>query len=438
MIRIAWYYFRLMAQADRTAGTANGIAGWCLLAKKSYRSPSGVRITGCVTAWLRVLRKVITARHREHAAEGTPGYMIWDNRNVKDVRVQHVRSNGAALPSLFVCRNEVMIRGFGAKVNALLCLFLFFPVLLFRSCFRAHPQNTHLLPDEWLEATALLQVVKAHNVKYIYFYCPYESDANPLSLLLKAHGVTVNKIPSPNLLSIHNQEVLADVLTLTSPAQADEVSRFAATMQTGSVIRWMPEQFYQYDKVYTVRGIAPARSIGYYSHASWTREPETGNDELGDVEAELALLPVLAAFLKKHPGFSLTVFLHPREKKKDRSLVKAYYDGLFGENGYTFAPLDKPGATLFDSVDTGIGAISTILFERLFLGNKTIFYPVGVTGFPINGTAIASICAQNEIGLEQLILQCAATTASEFRKMKNLDQYTVHEWIPGADYGRYN
>ncbi len=435
MYRIVRFYLRLISKADRT-GNNEALAGWSLVYKKSYRNPSQSRVIGVLSSWMKTFGRTLFAKTKMHQVDGgNDGFLVWDNRNVKEIRVAHIRSNNISVPGIFIARNEIAITGFVQRLNALFSLFWFLPGLTFRSLFSANPAGITLLPFEWYEASALMQIVKTKNIRAIYFYCPYEVDANALFLLLHEQGVKVTKIPSPNLLSIGNSELLADELILSSPCQLDELELHKSTLRTASSARWLPEQFIQYAQHYKVRSKPASKTIGYYSHGSWLRNADV-SDNVGDVKAELALLPVLAKFLQSHSDFSCTVFLHPKEKKTEMSKVNAYYAGLFGDGRVSFAAADKSGAEQFDTVDIGVGALSTILFERLFLGNKTIFYPAGVTIFPVPGSAVSKICANTEIELEQLILQCAGVTASEFRKLNDLDKYTLHEWFPETHYGR--
>lgn len=438
---IVFFYLRLIARAKRTASDPEALAGWCLLHKKSFRTArtsfGPARVTKRLIA-------AIAARPKGEGwhrfSEGEAGTGVWDNRDVATIRYDQIRFNGGRLPSVFIARNEVAPSAISKSALVPIYLLLW-PFLCVWSLFSRNPQNIALLYDEWNEAIGLMQIVKKFQLRYMYFYCPYELDANAIYLLMKKRGIYVNKIPSPNLLSIHNQEILTDALTLTSPCQSDELPGFRNTAMYSEIIKWLPEQFASYADVYRNARTKPAPfSIGFYSHGSWMRKKQgVKSVDVGDISAELELITVFGNILRRNPQLNCTVFLHPKEKKAEHfEATQDYYDEAFGKGNYVFAETGKPGVTLFDTVDIGVGALSTILFERLFLGCKTIFYPKGIAVFPIPGSAVERICPVSENELETLILQSSKQTLPDFLRQHGLEKYTIFDWKPELHYAEQN
>ncbi|HTF03386.1 MAG TPA: hypothetical protein VK826_05140 [Bacteroidia bacterium] len=444
MLRIIWFYLKLSAKADRLSGDQQALAGWSLFRKKSFRSPAQQSFASfrVIKHWARAVKRLFSiAPQGVVIPEGNPVYATWDNRpDVQQIRVDHIKQNGGEVPGLFISRNVLSSAGIPEAIWVTFLFTFFLPYLFAWALFSKHSSNIVLLFDEWIEAHRFMRITAKYKTKYVYFFCPYENDANALFLLLKKNGITVNKIPSPNLLAVHNTEMLTDTITLTSPYQLDELTEFVSTIRYSDVALWVPEQFHQYADVYRKRSEPQKLTIGYYSHGSWIRQKsDTTGDALGDISAELSLVTVLGDFLSRHNAFTCTVFLHPKEKKHtDKNAVAAYYDAKFGVGRYVIADLSKPGSTLFDTVDIGIGAISTILFERLFMGCKTIFYPKGFSVFPLKTTAIASICPVTPEAMESLILQSAGITTSEYLEQLGLRKYTIYDWNPALKYEEHN
>lgn len=440
MLRIIAYYLRCIAKADRDNGIPESIAGWCLISKRSYRNSATKRIGILLVlfSWAKAIRRLFhSVSEPAILTGGIKGYAIWDNRDdVAQIRFDHIVLNKGTPPNIFISRSSCGPETTGQAILFAFLFCLLLPYFMVWALFSRKPENIALLFDEFIEAHCLISRVRKYAITSICFYCPYENDANVMYLLLKREGVTMNKIPSPNLLSIHNTELLTDCITLTSPCQVDELSAFEKTMFYDSVVWWLPEQFYAYSEIYKSRKLAAAKSIGYYSHGSWLRiQVGSADSLLGDTEAELELVKIFGAFLSTHPDFHCTVFLHPKEKAlKDVAAVTRHYDSVFGAGRYSFADPLKPGSTQFDSVDIGVGAISTILFERLFLGCKTLFYPAGMSIFPQKGSAIATICPVTADSLEQLILQSAAMSSTEFLRHNELMKYTIYSWKPESGY----
>jgi hypothetical protein len=369
--------------------------------------------------------------------EGISTHLVWDNFNrSKTSRLEQIKINGAIIPGIFVSRETAAPQQFVTRLTTSLMLICSVPLFLL---WILNPANkaVSLLPIELVEWAGLKEVIKRRQVKYMYLFSQYECDTNAMVLWLRKVGVTVNKIPSPNLLVIHSKDLVADELTLSSPYQLDELQSDLICASYHKLNYWVPEQFHVYHNSYKNRKTAPIGSVGFYSHGSWMRKKSGLTDTgVGDVAAEEHLITLLGELLQERQLDQITIFLHPKEKKHSAEEVAAYYKSVFGEGRYTFAPLDMPSAQLFDSVDVGIGAISTILFERLFLGCKTIFYPSGIADFPVKNSSFRHICTFSKSELAELLQTMKhGSTADIFSRM-DLLKYTIHHWKPELVYER--
>jgi hypothetical protein len=436
MAGIILFYLRLLFSSSPKETSDHAIAGWCLLNKSSFRlssSASTDRLIG-FRVWLKVTKSLLKIKSAgiEKRSDGKAGVGLFDNRKaVKDIRLNHIRSNHADVPAAIFFREDLSSGHDSKRFGDAFLLFLLMPTVAAWCFFSSRRVNIALLFDELAEAAQLQRFVRKEKITTLYFFSPFEKDANALYLLLKKNGIAVSKIPSPNLLSIHHRHLLSDVLILSSPYQQDELQHFSKTIRVNTIQHWLPEQYFSYGDVYEYYPEPKRGTIGYYSHATWVRQQEDHADTgAGDHESEEALLKVLSVFMKKNPGFQLTIFLHPREKKHpDFAEVEKHYSAYFRKEDFQFAERTISSARLFHTVDTGIGAISTILFERLFTGYKTIFYPAGMTAFPVTGSDMNKICVTDGESLEKLILESAPLENSDYFRASGLAKYTRMEWI---------
>lgn len=224
------------------------------------------------------------------------------------------------------------------RFSETLLLFFLMPILSTWCFFSSRRMNIALLYDELAEATQLRRLLKIENIRTLYFFSPFEKDSNALYLVLKKREITIIKIPSPNLLSIHHKQVLTDILVLSSPYQQDELELFCNSIRSKKIQHWLPEQYFSYSDVYKNCSTPVLKTIGYYSHATWVRQQEDHvNTGAGDHESEEELLHVLSSFLKKHSDFHLTIFLHPREKKLvEFPEVEKHYQEYFSGSAFVF------------------------------------------------------------------------------------------------------
>ena len=433
---VAWKYFRFLLKADASLQSDEALAGYCLRSKPGFRFPGSYAKDRLLVlkCWLRMLRACMNFSGPVYYTfyEGLEGTAIFDHKSsVKDIRVKQLKNNSGFAPRYAIARHDLRSRSFSRFFGFIALTPLLLPWALWRGFTPENRINAALLFLEIFEAHALLEWMKKKKIRKLFFYSPFEVDANALYLLLREQGVEVLKVPSPNLLATHNKLLLSDGLVLSSPYQLDELNAYSDTIRVKYTEHWKPEQYDGYAHVYENSSLKPeALTMGFYSHASWVRESSDDNDTgLGDHESELLLKKLLGTYFSDRPDIKLTVFLHPRERRHpDFSKVLAHYDGLFGTGRYSFAPLGSPSSHLFNTVDVGLGAISTILFERLFMGYKTIFFPSHMKMFPLAESKIKMICPVNEAELI-IALDLALNTATEkYFKETGLIRYTRYSW----------
>ncbi|MGL5890621.1 MAG: hypothetical protein ACRC3B_12085, partial [Bacteroidia bacterium] len=407
------------------------LAGWCLLHKPSFRLPSTA--AGDKFLAFRVFRRLSVAAENtaaEKIANGKPGMAAFDNlASVKEIRLRHIEQNTGQRPAVYINRSSLLNGqiGFTEKLSA---VFMLLRILLLKG-----PRvNCALLLREAFEAAALLKLLMQNKITALHFYTAFEKDSNALTLLLRNYGITVNKIPSPSLLAVHHREIITDALSLGSPYQFDELEVFKSTQYITTVNHWTPEVWPVYGKRYETQPAAPAQTIGFYSHATWLREQEGNADTgFGDHNAEKELIPALASYLRKHPEIQLILFLHPRERKPETiERTTAHYNKCFDGINYRFSEKAERSTEQFDSADVGIGGISTILFERLFAGYKTIFYPAGIKLFPVSGSALSRICPVQPAELEIALDEALKHPTAEYFGVTGLSRYTKNEWLKNS------
>ncbi|MCE2772737.1 MAG: hypothetical protein LW750_04770 [Bacteroidetes bacterium] len=378
-----------------------------------------------------------TAPNYDLISEGNSTHLIWDNFNkYKNARLDQIKINNAVIPGKFVSREQAAPRQFIARLAISMILVLSLPLFIM---WILKPANkaVSLLPLELVEWAGLMEVVSRLQVKYVYLFSQYECDTNAMVLWLRKMGVTVNKIPSPNLLVIHSKNLVTDELTLSSPYQLDELQSDTIRASYRKLNYWLPEQFHLYYNSYNRRKRVETGTVGYYSHGSWIRKKTGLTDTgVGDVEAEQQLITLIGELLQEGKLDRVTIFLHPKEKKLPAEELTSHYRSVFGEGRFTFAPLNIPSAQLFDTVDIGVGAISTILFERLFLGCKTIFYPPGIADFPVENSTFRHICAFNKLELAELLQTMKQENTGNTLHRLDLLKYSIYHWKPELSYER--
>lgn len=298
---------------------------------------------------------------------------------------------------------------------------LLFPLSLI-SKLRIH---VALLPTYFLESYGFLRYCKKNKIQKVHYFCIYEGNANINAFLLKKYKIYCNKIPSEVPLYFSNTHILTDELSTCFAYQEEELKFYKHTVSLKKISNWGPEHIVE------VLGInnkvVDKYQLGFYSSGMWLRSLK-GNHKANSVEgkAETEILKTLIEFVSKEKLKPVLVFLHPSEKNSPEQfkLTKAYYEKHFNINFIEFADINIPSNKQFDLVDLSVSFISTILYERLYLGHKTIIATLeSFSDFPLCDSPLNKIRVRNTLELNKLIKKSLKMTDKVFFEEFQLSHY---------------
>lgn len=313
--------------------------------------------------------------------------------------------------------------------------FILFSIpIIFRCFFSSHQRcNRALLMRETVISYLLLDRVRKNKIRFLYNFVPYEIDSNFQSLLMRENQVHVTFIPSSGPLATWNSVMICEEVIFSTPYHYEEWERYRDTMRFSSVVRWGPERAYSYiDKYMVNRPETKKKTLGFYSHGSWLRSAlghtQTEMDLAG---AESACIDFIKQFLANHPEWSLIIFTHPRERNKAYiEQTRAYFQSSFEGVRWAFADMARPSSHLFDEVEIGLSTFSTIIYERLYCGYKTLICTRGIEGFPMEGSSLNQLTFADSEEMERRIEDSGALSEKEFFYAHHLSGYLCEqlEW----------
>ncbi|MDA7836631.1 hypothetical protein N9A49_04410 [Salibacteraceae bacterium] len=248
--------------------------------------------------------------------------------------------------------------------------------------------------------------LKLAQTKLFIDYSAYSNQSNWLALVLMKRGVEVIKIPSIVPFAGHFKNVIASKLWLSTPYHLDETNVFASTHFVGEYLKGKPKNAIYLDKYETAGLKAMPKVLGYYSHASWLRaDQDHGASEFCLPEMEETVLRYLVSYCEARNDLKLHVFTHPRERSAEMvARTKAYYHTLLAKDIVSEIYFGEERSSLsFEAAEVGVGTMSSILFERLLCGFKTLFYTDGMISFPVPNSDISSICAPDKDKLFEML-----------------------------------
>ena len=240
-------------------------------------------------------------------------------------------------------------------------------------------------------------------------------------------GFFINKIPSEVPLVFANKIIIADELSFCFAYQEEEFAAFKETMFVQKTRLWAPENYFKTPGRLLnslSKTIQPEFDLGFFSSGNWLRVL-MGDIDLGrnDKENEEELLNCIIDFASEK-NLSLCIFLHPIEKqKKNISGTQEYYKTILLNPKVKLADFNTSSMEGFDKIDLGIAQYSTIMFERLVLGFKTIIAPWGYPEFPLRNSVLKNCTAVNKTELVDLITANFNVSPQEFFTKNKLQKY---------------
>lgn len=392
----------------------------CLLKNVSYRLPESAKSDRLIgfRMWSRLRNRMRGPKPVFTQTDGNPHILLVNaNQNKAQSILTYIAHESGEKPGFCLGKEELPIAGFELDSKDRRKLFRFGLWIAWQCFWRKDRQNRSLLPLAVMEAHQLLHFVKEHDVKYVYDFAPYLIDANWFTHLLTHHGVQVTRIPSSGPIKTHNRFTLGTTMVLSTPYQKEEAEIFSSTLRVNTFTKWIPEHALNYLDLYLSSPPTPAaKSIGFYSHAAWVRQTEGHTDDaLRIPEAEVQILKDLKGFLKSNPEYTLTIFLHPRERRPDLAdATKAFYSELLQGIPYRFSPVELSSAKSFHTVDIGVAAFSTILYERLFCGYKTLIGNYFMEDFPLKGSSLEGVCFSSDESMRTLLKEAGRIGTEQF------------------------
>ena len=409
----------------------SNLASRCLLLNLTYRLPKEAaldRLIGfrMLSRFVRMIFKNPLPFLQQDKA------LIYDSRRAaKEARMAYVNWQ-AGCQADFIAREQlVFIPASFYGLMLVISLFLFLPIYLVSTIFFKQRANIALLLLECVENSNLLMLCAKYGVKRLYFFSPFEKDANASAMLLMRQGVYVSKHPSPGPLVTHNSAIIANELVLSSQYQVEEFDHFKGLMFVEKLDKWYPENSKSYIERYIDNSnTPPPNKLGYYSSASWLRK-KSGHANNGHhtLESEQIVLRCLKELLIGNASLTLIIFMHPRERKPDIiDEAKKYYASFLQGVSYSFVDNDVKTSNAFDLVDIALAAYSTTIYERLFCGFKTLAFYAGLRPFPIAGSPMQNVIIKDQACLSKRVLDTLKQSTEQFFESNSLQGYRYFEY----------
>jgi hypothetical protein len=349
---------------------------------------------------------------------------------IQDRVTEYVRRSGNSNLHSYLAKDILNIK----TSQKLQLLFVLLPFALRQSLkciFSRYRQGIALSIAEVTEIAYVLNYIKTNNIKTVYDFVPYEVDSNFMYLTMREHQVHVVKIPSSGPLATHHRILLADEVVFSTPYHQEEQMKFRETFRVKNYLMWPPERAFQYFPRYKQeKPKAKSKTLGFYSHGEWLRKEEKHSAYGGRIgEAESTILKYLGQYVKANPDFELIIFPHPREMRPDVSeRMNSFYKKTIGHDQFQIATFSGGTTQNFEKADIAIAAFSTILYERLFCGYKTLIGNMAITEFPMNRSHLNRICFRTYEAMAEMITDFSSHNEDYYFQQSMLTGYRADQY----------
>lgn len=406
-----------------------------LFSKQSFRLPQSAKADFLIVfkTYINVLKSVFQ-NSSENEKAGNGSIAVLDSAiSGADLRANYL-SLFNVKPDLFLGRESLAdSQKFGQRVLGLFLATKLFSFFWLGSFSRNRAAYALLLKEsvEWLN---LLTILKRNGITKLYMFCIYEKDSNMLAHILMKRKIKVNKITSEVPLTFANKIIVADKIILCFNYQKEELEAYKKTMFYTETETWLPEAQGAYLNLYNNKNFeVPQQTIGFYSSAFWLRKKLNHSiADVGSYDAEEEVLKFVSEYLVQNPNLKLVIFTHPYEKRTEELWkdTLAYYRSVLSPQVLNRVEITEKGISsthTFNKVNIGISVFSTIMFERINLGFKTILTPIDKTDFPLLDSPFRNICAYSKSELFLKLNRNMSLGQKEFFVTNGIEGYVSNK-----------
>jgi hypothetical protein len=429
---ISRYYEVESAWLSSEKNTDAYLAAVCLVEYPSYRLKESDQqdILIGFRAFSRTIRRIFKKPSGLKKLDDNGNSVIVSGGIAVNDIINYITRSGKASVHTYIERDTMSLSA-GSKLGLLFALFAFGLRQSIKSISSPYRRNIALSITEVVEIAFLINFLRKHNIKIVYDFLPYEVDSNFMYLLLKEEGIHVIKVPSSGPLATHHKILISDDVVFSTPYHYEEFQKFKNTFRIKHQLLWPPERAHQYYAKYSQNKPIPLRkTLGFYSHGEWLRKEEKHSAYGGRIgDAEETILKFMGRFVIENPDFTITIFPHPRENRKDVVARRdEFYTRIIGHDNYNISPFTGGTSQNFDKCDIALAAFSTILYERLFCGYKTLIGNMYIYEFPMNKSALNNVCFKSYEEMSSMIKRFAENDEQYYFESTQLSTYQLEHY----------
>ena len=309
------------------------------------------------------------------------------------------------------------------KLIFILIYLPFLAVYFLLSLNKINKASYALIYEYLIVLNQLIFISSKNKFKKLFYFSIHRPEANLFSYFLAKKIPEILKIASDTPIFFWNSNLISDTLILCNYYQFEEINQIKSTISIKNIMLWGPENSSKL--VPNSNNFIGLNTIGFYSTAAWLRLKKKKVSLVSQYtsDEENCLKYIINYIQQNNANVSLRIFLHPTEKKTNKSIVLNYYKNVIGDfSNFTIDFNENLSYNHFSEVNLGIAMHSSVLHERLYCGYKSIFYSK-MHQFPLRNTLIEKITADSEAQLFRLIDKNFKISDHDFFVSNKIENY---------------
>lgn len=429
LLRFFWLSLRTLFSGLNPNTGKLSIANKTLFRKHSFKIPDSSKKDKLICfKYLYKSLRLLTSKNNSIQYRGNDKLIYDGNNQNKSQRVEYISKNINCAESSIDYLNVGSLKGVGflkAFFFNLLFSVLYLPLLLI-SFFHPYRHILALYILSSSQAYILLNLLIKNEIKKVYYFFPFENDANFNALILMAFNIKVVKMPGPNSLFRFHKYMLSDEVIFNSAYQVDQYEVLKENWKVTNVELWPIYGFHSLLLFFNKKTEYYRYDVGFISSGIWRRE-ELGLQafEVGDYKSEKTLINWLNDFFMKNKVNQLFIYLHPIEKNNIEIYKRAveFYKKKFKNCKLFFGDYKLKSFEEFKYVNVTISAQSTSNLQRLFCGYKAIYTPMKFVNPVFNNSRLENICYSDKGRFFEGLNNAIKNSEENFFKQNELQKF---------------
>ena len=401
-----------------------------LYRKHSFKIP--LELNKDIFVGVRFFKKAITSLfslNDNHIKESNKLVYDGDSRQKND-RIKYLKKIFPDTTFDYISVSQLKLNNRGKAIVFLLLFLPLFCLLILVAIFSKKRGVIALSIQTLTQNFILIDLLLKNNYQEVFYFYPFENDANINALYIMEHNIKVIKVPGPNPLHRFHSKMVSNEVVLCAGFQLEQYELYRKTWYVDTVLKWPLYGFQDFVEYSCKKNKEYSYQLGFISSGIWKRL-ELGIQPLeeGDFSSEIELIQWINKLIYSKNISNLFIYLHPIEKSTLEVYQNAvsFYQYEFKEIELTVIPFETNSFKAFEKCELAVSSHSSTNLQRLFCGYKVLYTPMKFNDKLFPNTSLENISCYDYESFEKKVKESLSISEDDFFIKNGLEQYKYEQ-----------